>query len=232
MSQFNWYITTLALNDPITIICIDCLRKFSKQKIVGILIPKYYNLELESITSFMNIPVYYVDTTIKCVSSRKTAGRIKTNRNGTILSVNEEHFRLIGHGVKKFPACVIDADVWAVDNQIDNFILSKSNGCLSHRSSTLFLKEEKNLWTWDKVSHSAQFDKDLYRSFKFDYQIPFIHILSSFFKKKPKRYYNGLEELFNFLIIQKGFKKEYLISLFKKNNKRIHFLSYINNIQS
>jgi len=225
ISKFNWYITTLKLNDPITIICIDCLRKFSKQPISGILIPKYYDTSVEHIKKFMGIPVFYIDTTIQGENNRQHQGSVLVKRNDKIIGVDEEHFRLIGHGVKKFPCCIIDADVWVIDNNIDEFILSKSNGCLSHRSSTLFLHNQEDVWIWDL--EGSPFDLDLYRSFKFEKNIPFIHILSSFFRRKPRRHYTDIQELWNFLINDKGFERDYFIHLFENDNDRSYLLQYL-----
>jgi hypothetical protein len=205
-NSFSWYVTTIDLDDPMLFVCLDCLKKYSRFPINGILVPKFI-YDKETIQTVSDIPVFYINTTVAGFQLRRSRGRSCVKRNGCKMYINEEHFRLIGHGVKKFPSLIIDGDVWVIDKNIDQWVCENKDK-LEHRSSFLYLKDSQCVWMWDKGG--SAFSDILRKNFKFEDGVPFIHFLSAFFKKRPKRYHNRMEELISFLQ-KKGFTKDYFL---------------------
>jgi len=225
--KFGWYVTTLRLDDMVLNVCLDMLKTNSSQNIHGILIPlhEFVDRNMPLVDEYRDVPVTYVDTTKKGLKARNNPGRSWVKRNKKILRINEEHYRLLGHGVQRFPSCIIDADMWMIDNTIDSFIWSKRDGCLKHRSSCLYLHTSDEKWTWDMNLNC--YDEDIKKSFKYSKDVPFVHILSAMFlKHQPRRYWRGMHGMFSFLS-SKGYTKEYFTAQLDKFPSRDHLRKFL-----
>jgi hypothetical protein len=162
--NFDWYITSLNPEDVFLEVCIENIKRFSKNPIKKVLIPS--RLGFTQTTTF-GVDVEYVDTSKTGIARREREGKKWVGINGEKVSINEEHRRLIGHGVETFPCCVIDADVWLISNEIDKYVEHTE---LSGNSCFLNFKDGSRLWGWDRLP------KILEKHHRFNESIPFVHV--------------------------------------------------------
>lgn len=140
--KFKWYITTVnSLDDSFLSICVDSIRQHSKMPIQNILIPKRLEKNY-TINKFRDIEVKFIDT-----SQPRLAGisRRVFRVNKRVKDMDEEHGRLIGYGCTEFPSCVVDADLYVLDDRIDDFVWNWKYRTIS---CIVPLMEPEKAWTW------------------------------------------------------------------------------------
>lgn len=177
--SFVWYITTMDVNHPFTKLSIQKIKKFSKQKIECILVPKRCKKESDK-RSIDGIKIRYIDT-----FQQRTEGEIRQGnwkwRECHGMSVNEEHAKLIGYGVNIFPSLVIDSDIFILNDTIDTFVFNNHKDKQLNRSCFLYLQTIDYVHTWYTSPKSKVVGKKGLRAEK---NLPFVHFGGIFFKER------------------------------------------------
>jgi hypothetical protein len=161
--SFRWYITTiLPLDDPFIKFCVSSIRRNSKNKIESILIPQRVK-KLYTDKQFLGIPLSFIDTQQNRPSGIDR-GTFRINQSAK--NMDEEHARLLGFGITKFPAVVVDADVLICDKRIDEYITKELNFITS---CLLYFPTPKSIWTWSGSKRTSV------KYFQTGNNIPFVH---------------------------------------------------------